>query len=205
MLLVLGTASFDGLAETFAWLAAWRVNPLEFPGRSAVTWPNTLGLLALPLGLAVLFALTVVLGARWAGERDMARQRRLAGRLVHAIVPIAMAFQFAHYLTFVLMNGQHAWVMVSDPLARGWDLFGTAHHHVTGSFLADMGRVRWIWGAQIGVIVAGHVIGLLVAHLIALDEFGDARRAARSQAPLAATMVGYTVFGLWLLSTPVAG
>lgn len=205
VLLVLGAASFDGLAETFAWLALWGVNPLEFPGRSGVTWPNTLGLVALPGALAALFALTVLLGARLAGERGRARQRHLAGRLVHGVVPIAIAFQGAHYLPFLLMNAQHAWVMASDPLGQGWDLFGTARHHVTGSFLTDMGRLRWLWSAQIGVVVAGHVIGVLVAHLVALDEFGDARRAALSQGPLALAMVGYTVFGLWLLSTPVAG
>ena len=42
--LVLASVSFDGLADTFWWLACIGVNPLEFPGRSAVVVPNTLGL-----------------------------------------------------------------------------------------------------------------------------------------------------------------
>ena len=44
--LVLATVSFDGLHLTFWWLTRLGINPLEFPGRSAVTLPNTLGLLA---------------------------------------------------------------------------------------------------------------------------------------------------------------
>ena len=44
--LVLASVSFDGLHDTFRWLAFIGVNPLEFPGRSAVTLQNTLGLIA---------------------------------------------------------------------------------------------------------------------------------------------------------------
>jgi hypothetical protein len=36
-------------------------------------------------------------------------------------------------------------------------------------------------------------------------RFGDGRRAALVQAPLAVLMVGYTLFGLWLLAAPTAG
>jgi hypothetical protein len=43
-----------------------------------------------------------------------------------------------------------------------------------------------------------------VAHSIALRRFGSRTAAIRSQLPLAVLMVGYTTFGLWLLSTPTA-
>ena len=44
--LILATVTFDGLHLTFWWLARLGINPLEFPGRSAVTGANSLGLLA---------------------------------------------------------------------------------------------------------------------------------------------------------------
>jgi hypothetical protein len=44
--LALAAVSFDGLSGTFWWLARIAVNPLEFPGRSAVQGVNTAGLLA---------------------------------------------------------------------------------------------------------------------------------------------------------------
>ena len=45
VLLTLSTVSFDGVSRTFRWLALWGINPLEFPGRSAVMAINTLGML----------------------------------------------------------------------------------------------------------------------------------------------------------------
>ena len=36
ILALLGTGSFDGFNETFVWLDLIGVNPLAFPGRSAV-------------------------------------------------------------------------------------------------------------------------------------------------------------------------
>ncbi len=44
--LMLAAVGFDGLSLTFRWLAFLGINPLDFPGRSAVMLPNTLGLLA---------------------------------------------------------------------------------------------------------------------------------------------------------------
>ena len=40
MLLLLGSGSFDGVNETFWWLGLLWINPLEFPGRSAVIMPT---------------------------------------------------------------------------------------------------------------------------------------------------------------------
>ena len=203
VILLLGAAAFDGLSETFAWLALIGINPLDFPGRSAVMAANTAGLVATPLAMGAVFAGAVWFGARLAGRRGQGA--RLTGRLAHALVPVAVAFQGAHHLPFLLMQGQYLWAAASDPLGRGRDLFGTAGHHVTGAFLTDFALMQRIWAAQVAAIVLGHGIGILVGHLIALEEFGSARRAALSQLPLAAAMVGYTAFGLWLLSTPVAG
>ena len=42
--LLMAAVSFDGLAESFWWLARIGINPLEFPGRSAVMLANSLGL-----------------------------------------------------------------------------------------------------------------------------------------------------------------
>jgi hypothetical protein len=40
--------------------------------------------------------------------------------------------------------------------------------------------------------------------MIALNAFGDHQMAVISQLPVAAFMLLYTVFGLWLLASPVA-
>ncbi|MDQ3890042.1 MAG: hypothetical protein M3312_05770 [Actinomycetota bacterium] len=51
-------------------------------------------------------------------------------------------------------------------------------------------------------LVGGHVIGLALAHDRALGLFHPLARALRTQYPLLALMVVYTVGGLWLLSRP---
>jgi hypothetical protein len=200
LILTLSTVSFDGLSRTFAWLGAIGVNPLEFPGRSAVVWSGTAGMIATFASLSAAFLFSVALGCALSGERH--RWREAAGRLVHSITPIALAFQAAHYLTNVLVDGQNAVIAISDPFALGWNLFGTADWHTTTSFLNTLDGVTLIFNAQTAVIALGHVIGIVMAHLIALSLFNSPRKAAISQLPLAGLMVLYTGFGLWLLSTP---
>jgi hypothetical protein len=205
LLLTLGTASFDGFSETFTWLGAIGINPLEFPGRSAVTLANTLGLIAAPAVLALIYFVAVFAGAWMAGRRDGRTATALAAHLVYSIVPISVAFHGAHYLSLLLMNGQYLIAAISDPFAQGWNLFGTADLHVTASMLIDIHNVEKVWMTQTAVIAGGHCIGILIAHMIALRHFDSPRRATVSQIFLALVMVGYTVFGLWLLSTPTVG
>ncbi|MFN2471089.1 MAG: hypothetical protein ABR583_08890 [Gaiellaceae bacterium] len=53
---------------------------------------------------------------------------------------------------------------------------------------------------QVGALVAGHVLGLVLAHDRAVALVGSARTALRSQYAMLVLMVMYTVGGLWLLS-----
>ena len=46
---------------------------------------------------------------------------------VLSLVPIAFVYVVAHYATLFLIQGQYAVPLLSDPLGRGWNLFGTAH------------------------------------------------------------------------------
>jgi hypothetical protein len=77
--------------------------------------------------------------------------------------------------------------------------------HVRTSFLADHESIYVIWNVQVAAIVLAHVAAVLVAHVLALRRHGSARTALVSQLPMTGLMVGYTILGLWLLSTPVAG
>ncbi|MCT7376399.1 hypothetical protein [Chelativorans salis] len=202
LLLGLASVSFDGLMRTFFWLGLIGINPLEFPGRSAVMWQNTLGLLAVFLCLGAAFALATWAGERLAGGREWSRA---AGLLVWSIVPIALAYHFSHYLTALLVNGQYALAALSDPFFKGWNLFGTSIAHVDAGMVLGA-RAAWvIWNAQAAAIVAGHVLAVVLAHAVAYRLYGSVRRASLSQIPMTVLMIGYTVFGLWLLSTPTAG
>jgi len=65
--------------------------------------------------------------------------------------------------------------------------------------------VRVVWLLQAGAIVVGHMASIYLAHKRALQLLIEPQRAAISQLPLAAFMVAYTLFGLWLLASPTAG
>ncbi len=203
VLLTLSTVSFDGLSGTFFWLGLIGVNPLEFPGRSAVMPDNSLGL-AGGFGLLVLLYLACVY-AGWKMAGAKVGFAEVAGRLVYSIIPISLVFHCAHYLTRVLVNVQYAFLAWNDPLSQGWNLLGASHFHVTTSFFNHLDAVSLIWGLQTAVIVLGHVIGIFIAHVIALDIYPAPRTAVRSQVFPAILMVAYTVFGLWLLSTAAIG
>ena len=199
LLAALSTVSFDGLMRTFAWLNAIGINPLEFPGRSAVVAENTVGLAAMFVALAGAFLAAVAAGRALSGET--APVTRLAGRLVWSIVPISLAYHFSHYLVAFVINVQYAAAAISDPLARGWNLFGTAGLHVQAGATMGADSAWLIWNAQAAAIIGGHVLAVVLAHAIAGG--GDAgRRPLLGQLPLAILMVAYTVFGLWLLASP---
>ena len=46
---------------------------------------------------------------------------------------------------------------------------------------------------------------MAIAHLIAIRRVKRRRTAIVGQLPLTALMIGYTQFGLWLLSAPAIG
>lgn len=203
VLLTLASVSFDGLSRTFWWLDLGGVNPLEFPGRTAVVPLNSLGLVAMWATLAAAFTLAIGLGRRLVGRH--ADLRADLGAFVLSVLPISIGYHFAHYLTIFMVDAQYGALALGDPFALGWDLFGLGQRHVTVSFLSDYHAVSIIWRFQASGVVLGHIVAVALAHAIAVNRFGTARAALRSQIPLATLMIGYTLFGLWLLAAPAVG
>jgi hypothetical protein len=202
ILLSLATVSFDGLSRTFWWLRLAGINPLEFPGRTAVIGLNTSGLVLTWAALGALYAAAVWTGGRLAGSRSQFSE--LFGLFVLSILPISVVYHAAHYLPALLVNVQYSLYAFNDPFARGWRLLGLGEPEITVSFLTAYRAVALIWSVEAGFIVLGHILAVWVAHAIGVERFGAKGNAIRSQIPLAALMVAYTTFGLWLLSTPTA-
>jgi len=203
LLFALASVSFDGLSKTFFYFSLDGMNPLEPPGRTALIGFNTAGLLAAGALLAGAFFICVLCGEKLAGGGQGLLVA--AGTYVWSIVPIALAYHFSHYLTALLVNGQYALVALSDPFSLGWNLFGTSDMPVMAGIAVGSDAAWVVWNAQAAAIVGGHVLAVLAAHLLAFRLHATARAASASQLPLTFLMIAYTVFGLWLLSTPTAG
>ena len=197
LVVMLGTVAFDGASEGPQWSKlAPHVQDffgnLGFGPGDALELAFTVGML---IGLAVI-GLIFVLGI--AGVRTIDRRPfpAVARTYIHTLVPIAAVYVFAHYFSFLVYNGQSIAFLSSDPLGKGWDLFGTAGHAIDYGVIGAKG----IWYVQVGVLVAGHVSGLVLSHDRALALYERARIATQSQYWMLAVMVGFTTFGLWLLS-----
>ena len=197
-LTLLAVGSFDGLNETFWWLGTIGINPLEFPGRSAVVGITLLGLGGTVVLLITSFAATIWLGLKI--SRATVRFSTAFSALALCVLPIALVYHMAHYLTSFMVLVQYLIAALSDPFGNGADLLGIEPFRVTTGFFNSIDTVRLIWITQASLVVLGHVWSVFLAHRIALDLFGTSLRAAFATLPLSLFMIGYTFLGLWLLA-----
>jgi hypothetical protein len=193
---MLGSVAFDGFSRTATWqnrLFDIEAELISSPGLSdlAVTAVNILGLTVAVLLVAGFFLLAV------AGARAVAHANRpLVAAFAYSLVPIALAYALAHYISLLINQGQFAIPLASDPFGWGWDVLGTADFSPNLTALTP----NMIWYTQVAVLVVGHVLGLVLAHDRAVALFSSARTAIRTQYAFLVLMVLYTVAGLWLLS-----
>lgn len=182
---MIGTVTYDGMSGTELWADL-------FPDVRREVWFGTLALVSVVAVIGALYWLASLVAANLAGGSWTAG--RVAARFAHTLVPIALAYALAHYLTLVLFEGQLLFSAASDPFGWGWDLFGTADWSVE-FFLSP----ETVWWFQLVTIVAGHIGGVVLAHDRALADFGGAV-AVRTQYAMLALMVTLTSLGLFVLA-----
>ncbi len=195
---MIGSVTFDGAGEAPIWTG---ISPdmtrffgdLGLSPQPAFELTFLIGLTVAILFVAGLYRLGI-LGARSVGGGFSAEQ--LSRAFVHSLVPIALAYVMAHYLTYLLFRGQAIVFLASDPLGDGSDLFGTASTQIDYGVIGS--TATWYW--QVAFVVVGHAAGLTLAHDRALALYDDAKLAVRSQYWMLAVMVCFTSLALWLLS-----
>jgi hypothetical protein len=194
---MLGSTSFDGFQRTTTWqdlLGDVRARLVGEPGwlvDLATTLVNLAGL----LGMIAIVVLTY-LAATATARRLVQAPRSLVPDFVLSLVPIAFAYLVAHYFSSFVIQGQFMIALISDPFGREWDLFGTVDYAPNLAIVTP----ETIWYVQVVSLTVGHVAGLAIAHDRAVALFQNRGDALRSQYPMLALMVLYTVGGLWLLS-----
>lgn len=187
LVVLLGGTTFDGIGRTRWW------SDLVGTRRGwDLTVVNTLGLVATVAVVGAGFVLASRAVPRSAGVDDAAVGD--PARWAASLIPIAFAYAVAHYFSLLVFEGQSFLALLSDPWDAGWDLFGTADWRIDYTVVS----ATTIAYVQAVAIVVGHVAGVVAAHDRAVEAF-DHRRAARSQYPMLAIMVAYTVGGLLLL------
>lgn len=199
VVVMLSTVTFDGVMATPLWRRIEDTLYASLPalGDSRLALINTVGLLFFCAIFGAVYRLVATLIARASGNRMTPEEA--SGAFVLTLVPIAIAYLVAHYLSYFLIQGQLLIRLVSDPLGWGWNLFGTAR------FRPDIGIVgaRFVWYTSLFAIVIGHVVAVSLAHIVALRRLDDSRVAVRSQVPMLVLMVAYTTMSLWIIAQPI--
>jgi hypothetical protein len=199
MCVAIGTTSFDGFSQNPTWTSIVQTLRDAFsdlglsPGH-ALELAFTLGLIA-AVGLVAGFFRIGIEGMRTVDPSKSANE--LAGAFAHSLIPIALAYVIAHYFGLLAFQGQAIGFLISDPLGDGSNLFRTADRAINYSWISATA----VWYTQVGTLVVGHAMGLVLAHDRALMLYGAGKESVRSQYWLLAVMVGFTCLALWLLSS----
>ncbi len=198
VLMLLATVTFDGFMATGPWSVIENSLYAIAPGgpEPKLTFAVTTGL----VGFIVLFVMIYRIFAYGiAAAAEHGSSSRVASMFVLSLVPIALAYHLAHYFSYLLIQGQLAISLASDPFGFGWNLLGTAH------IRPNIGLVdaRVAWYTAVGAIVCGHIVAVYIGHVVALREFRDHEAVIKSQFVMLVLMVGYTTASLWILAQPI--
>ena len=185
---LLGSTAFDSFTNT-----SWWIQTVQNSALPTVLW-GTAGLLTMIIIVFVTFSL----GAAWMGRYGDRPAREYPRLTVGSLLPIVLGYVVAHYATLLIVEGQRVAINFSDPLGRGWNMFGSAEMGVNS---AIFNHPTGIAVMQACAIVGGHIFGIICAHEKAVALLPP-DRAVRGQLPLLLVMIGYTCAGLLLLFSP---
>ncbi len=203
VLILLASVTFDGILETPLWITI-----LDRSLGHEIFIVGNLALVLFPMlfCLVYIFFCWIMLHCAMRVDKrstnwDAKTSLEIGCVFVLTLVPIAIAYHLAHYLSFLFVTGQYVVPLISDPLGLGWNLFGTAEYQ------ANIGVInaKVAWYIAVIAVVFGHVFSVYIAHLVARRTFRDSRAAFWSQIPMIALMVLYTMLSLWILAQPMVG
>jgi hypothetical protein len=202
VILLLASVSFDGLLSTPLWSSFQHGLPLA-SASGGVYESIQLGAFILVAGLLLgLFTGFAVAVSRAGGRRSTPLQS-LAG-LLPSLLPISFGYLLAHYLQYLLINGQLMFPLIGNPVGTDWwpvhlpfpfnDNF-EPYTHILPTATA--------WYIAVAVIVAVHILAVVLAHRHLGGTANSEAEARRSEYPWIAAMVAYTMLSLWLLAQPL--
>lgn len=198
LVLLAGTA-FDGFRETADWFRLYY---------STLHYGEFLFPVATYQCIEVLFYLFLILSfvsiyylAIWVTGEIIKTKSTMSLALSFAgtLIPILLGYNIAHYFSLMLIQGQAMIALISDPFGFGWNLFGTVNVKPNINLLS----LTTIWHLQVAAIIIGHILAVILSHLVGLKQNISNKLLLLSQIPLLILMIFYTMGGLWLLSLPL--
>jgi hypothetical protein len=196
---MLSTVLFDGLRGGGAWAVFENYLKKLVPSMMDVNgyFVGTIGLVLVWLSFLVLYVVVCAVCSRLLGISKHAHS--FSQQLAFTLIPIAAAYNVAHNFSNLVIQGQTFLQLLSDPLGRQWDLFGTA------KLYPDIGIIdaKVTWFVAVFSIVIGHVISIWLSHRIALRFGQPAVRTSLATLPLTLLMIFYTAVSLLVIAEPM--
>jgi hypothetical protein len=185
LVVYLGGTLFDGISQTNWWIdvlgtsRGWTERAINTVG---LVWSVAI------VAVAYLAATRIVAAVADRGPADTARL------FAPVLLPVGLAWSVAHYVSAFLLDVQNFYALLSDPLGKGWDVFGTIDYAVNQQVLTPTQT-----GVLQSVVVGGGCIwGAVIAHDIAFAHYRG-RTAVRATYPFVVFLIGSAVAAIWLL------
>ncbi len=195
VIVMLAMSTFHGITMTPVWndCIRWLEGTFHLPFLLAFS----LGMAGFLGGLCTIYIFFVTLSHLVARAPDVSR-RQLAIKYAYSFLPIALFYHFAHNSMHFFVEGGRIVPLLSDPIGKGWNLMGTAA--MEPGPLLPLGLV---WSMMVLFILIGHVWSLVIGHRTAMELYPNWKAAVRSELPLLAAMVAYSVLSLWIIAQPM--
>jgi hypothetical protein len=203
LILLLASVSFDGLLSTPLWSSFQHRLPAGLGAGSLSLQVSELGIFILvALVLGALFTGFAVAVSRAGGHHSTPLQA-LAG-LLPSLLPISFAYLLAHYLQYLLINGQLMFPLLGNPIGSdSWPLHLSYPFNDTYEPNVHILPSGTTWYIAVAAIVAAHILAVVLAHRHLGATAKSKVEAKRSEYPWIAAMVAYTMLSLWLLAQPL--
>jgi ferredoxin len=142
------------------------------------------------LGFPAIYYIAVKLGHWWAKmkkQNGAVSLKDMFIRYSYTLVPLGLLAWVAFSLPLIMVNGSYILSVLSDPLGRGWNLFGTAHIPWTPVY------PEYATYIQVALLLVGLYYGIKKGLEIARELWADEEAAFRSMVPLTVLLVAVTI------------
>jgi hypothetical protein len=200
VLLLLVSISYDGILSTPQW-GRFEAHFVSLGQLHRQEFVRSVAFIVLILALLLIFLLFAFAVTRAWGRSSVGET--MSG-LLPSLIPIAFGYEIAHYLQYVLINGQLILPLLGAPGGEGTNLhlpypFNDSYE-VHAHFLPN----GFYWYVDVVVIVVVHIIAVVLAHdFLGRRTEGSPRLARRAEYPWIVAMIAYTSLSLWLLAQPL--
>jgi hypothetical protein len=187
ILLMIGTVTYDGLRGTTFWYNLFGSSTLD------ITF-STIAFFGINIIIICSYRFACWFAIKVSGEKqDLNKISLLFG---HTMLPIAFAYHVTHYISLLLYESQTILYRLNDPYGIGWNLFDIDEVTIN-YFLTPVA----LWGIQVFVTLAGHMLSVILAHDLAIKLFGH-QQSDKTQYVFLLITVGLTLQALFVLSVP---